>query len=566
MERKKKILIVEDESMAGFGSRKTMRRESAYSPKSRTSLRNDLLLIKKKSNRPMCWLLSEMATVWSLPILFIVAFMLLSGGLSSSVCSATSNPPQVRVGTELDFPPYAFLDEEGQPAGFSIDLIKAVSETMGLSIKISAGSWDNVWKALVAGELHILPIVAKLPERQDLVDFSLPHTETYDTFFVRRGDPPIVNIAAARGMTIVVMQSDAAHHGLLAHNFQGNLILVDTIPEGLRLVSSGKHNAFLCSKLIGTLLIKEHGLSGLAAGPIIPDYKRVFSFAVRKGDMNLMEKLNQGLLIVKTNGEYDRIYDKWLTFDDPWRQMRKYLFPATIMVIAIALIAGIWIATLQRQIKSRNSEIAKRKQAEESLRLQSEIVANMSQGVYLVRIRDLQIVYTNPVFEKMFGYDPGEMLGRDVSVVNTPTDMTSQETVNRIVGILKEDRTWQGEIQNIKKDGTLFWCYASAVLYDHPEYGEIIIAIHTDISERRQAEEQIRTSLKEKEVLLRELYHRTKNNMQMIISMLHLQSESIDDRNLLEIFKETENRISAGRSRRRIRGRPRGRPARSCLQ
>ena len=249
-------------------------------------------------------------TVYSFPMLFMIVVMLFVGGLSNSACNAAVNSPEVRVGSELDFPPYAFIDESGQPSGFSVELIKAVTDTMGLTIKISTGSWDTVWSSLVAGRLDVLPIVAKLPERQRLIDFSLPHTETYDAFFVRKGDSPIPNIAAARGKEIVVMRSDAAHHELLERNFQGNLILVDTIPEGLKLISSGKHNAFLCSKLIGTLSIKEHRLTGLTAGPIIPDYKRVFSFGVKKGDTELLEKLNQGLLIVKTNGEYDRIYDK----------------------------------------------------------------------------------------------------------------------------------------------------------------------------------------------------------------------------------------------------------------
>ena len=298
--------------------------------------------------------------VYSFPILFMIVVLLFIGGLASGACNAASNSLKVRVGSELDFPPYAFADESGQPAGFSIELIEAVTDTMGLSIKISTGAWDTVWNALVAGQLDVLPIVAKLPERLRLIDFSLPHTETYDAFFVRKGDSPIPNIAAARGKAIVVMRSDAAHHELLVRNFQGNLIIVDTIPEGLKLISSGKHNAFLCSKLIGALSIKEHRLTGLTAGPIIPDYKRVFSFGVKKGDTELLEKLNQGLLIVKTNGEYDRIYDKWLTFDDPWRKARKYLLPAFAIAIAIALIAGFWLVTLQRLVRKRARELAEK--------------------------------------------------------------------------------------------------------------------------------------------------------------------------------------------------------------
>jgi len=306
---------------------------------------------------------------FSMPILFILVAVLFAGGLPIGICNAATESREVRVGSELEFPPYAFVDESGQPAGFSVELIKAVGNVMGLQIKISTGPWDKVWNALVAGQLDVLPIVAKLPERQPLVDFSIPHTETYDAFFVRKGTPLIQNIEGAKGKEIAVMRSDAAHHALLARNFEGRLILVDTIPEGLSLISSGKHDAFLCSKLIGTMSIMKHGLKGLTPGPPIPEYKRVFSFAVKKGDVELLEKLNQGLLIIKTNKDYDRIYEKWLTSDDPWRKWEKYFFPAAAAVIAIALIVGFWLVMLQLLVKKRTRELAERN---EMLRLAQE--------------------------------------------------------------------------------------------------------------------------------------------------------------------------------------------------
>jgi signal transduction histidine kinase len=278
-------------------------------------------------------------------------------GLASGTCGAATGAPEVRVGSELDFPPYAFVDDRGQPAGFSVDLIKAVARAMGLPIRITTGPWDTVWNDLVTGRLDVLPIVAKSLERQRLVDFSLPHTETFDAFFVRQGNPVILNLEAAKGKEIVVMRSDAAHHELLERHFPGRLILADTIPAGLSLVASGKHDAFLCSKLIGVTVIKNQGLKGLTAGPPIPDYKRVFSFAVKKGDAELLEKLNQGLLIIKTSGEYERIYEKWLTADDPWRQWQKYLRPAIAVAIIIILAAGFWLVLLQLLVKKRTRQL-----------------------------------------------------------------------------------------------------------------------------------------------------------------------------------------------------------------
>jgi PAS domain S-box-containing protein len=270
-----------------------------------------------------------------------LAPILLAALLSAAGACRAGDAPEVRAGSELDFRPYCFTDKNGQPTGFGVDLLRAVADKMGLRLRITPGPWDQVWNKLVAGELDVLPVVARTAGREPLVDFSLPHTETFDAFFGREDEPPIKDIAGAAGKQIVVLREDAAHHQLVERKFTGQVIPVESIPDGLRRIAAGEHDAFLCSKLIGSLEIEEHKIGGLAAGPPIPDYKRVFSFAVKKGNTELVEKLNQGLRIVKTSGEYDRIYSKWLAGGDRSRTW-DYAWPVAVLLLALAAIAAVW--------------------------------------------------------------------------------------------------------------------------------------------------------------------------------------------------------------------------------
>jgi PAS domain S-box-containing protein len=85
------------------------------------------------------------------------------------------------------------------------------------------------------------------------------------------------------------------------------------------------------------------------------------------------------------------------------------------------------------------------------------------------------------------------------------------------------------------RDKAIYW----------PDGRLVRIEIATDITERKEAQEQIEKSLKEKEVLVREVYHRVKNNMQIITSLLNLQSRYIRDKEYREMFKESHDRIKS---------------------
>ena len=127
--------------------------------------------------------------------------------------------------------------------------------------------------------------------------------------------------------------------------------------------------------------------------------------------------------------------------------------------------------------------------ARQELLLPSKITESMHEGIHLARINDGSVVYTNPRFDEMFGYSPGELNGQHISIINAPTEDSPEETDAKIVSAVKERGFWRGEVHNTRKDGSLFWCESSISTFDHPEHGAVFISVHTDITERKLAED-----------------------------------------------------------------------------
>lgn len=152
--------------------------------------------------------------------------------------------------------------------------------------------------------------------------------------------------------------------------------------------------------------------------------------------------------------------------------------------------------------------------------------------------------YINERWQEIAGLTLEEALGKGWVQSLHPDDR------NRISAewyqAVRERRPYKSEYRFLNRDGTTTWVLGQAIIERmHTEGVAKYIWTITDIMERKHAEEQLRESLKEKEILLREIHHRVKNNMQIISSLLMLQEELSEDEKVIEMLKDSQNRITS---------------------
>jgi len=215
------------------------------------------------------------------------------------------------------------------------------------------------------------------------------------------------------------------------------------------------------------------------------------------------------------------------------------------MAIENARLYGELKDRLEEQIlmqKKLAENITDLKHAEDALKASQEYTRNIidsSLDMIIAVDMNRRIVEFNKAAERTFGYRKEDVAGTVVDILYA--DPNEGLEVHKTA---MDKGQCMREILNRRKNGEAFPSFLSAsTLLD--THGDVqgVMGVSRDITEQKQAQDKLTASLKEKEVLLKEIHHRVKNNMQVISSMLSLQSQHITDKASRAMFQESQNRV-----------------------
>lgn len=143
-------------------------------------------------------------------------------------------------------------------------------------------------------------------------------------------------------------------------------------------------------------------------------------------------------------------------------------------------------------LRGTRQDITDRKNREIELSHRADLLANLSEGIILIKSETLIIIETNQRYDEMFGYLPGELIGKHVSALNASDEnLKFIETARLITNAINKKGKWKGIVHNIKKDGTLFWTELSIILSEHPKYGKVQVAIQMDVTDQIEAQKEL---------------------------------------------------------------------------
>jgi PAS domain S-box-containing protein len=430
--------------------------------------------------------------------------------------------------------------------GNLIRLNKACCELLNIAESEVVGKY-NIFKDNIVEEQGYMPLVKDVFEKGETINFEL----TYDS--TKLGSIPLerrtkvfldVTIFPVKNINGKITNAVIQHRDITARKKAEEALekekaylqhLFDMAPEGI-IVHDLQGNLLQANKVFLSMFGYESGevLGEDIDGLIVPD-----------------EELEEAHQLTRdvSNGKY---------FNIETIRKRKDRSNFDVSIIGSPIV----VEGQQIAVYAIYRDITSQKKAEEALKnersLYMDLVTSQPAGVYRLRVKPTETweegkwaekVGTNYKLEmvsdkfcQILGVTRDECEANATIVVDKihPNDSDSFTVQN--VKALKEfiPFSWEGRIV---RQGQSVWVHFGSIPRKMENGDTVWTGILLDITENKKAEEQIIASLKEKEVLLKEIHHRVKNNLQIIASLLNLQTSYVKDEQYKKMFLESQNRV-----------------------
>ncbi len=198
-----------------------------------------------------------------------------------------------------------------------------------------------------------------------------------------------------------------------------------------------------------------------------------------------------------------------------------------------------WLGLLPKSVE----HAVRQHQAQRQFHMLTHALMSITDAVFITDTAQ-HIIFVNNSFCKTYGYSEGEVLGRHVSLLGTEVASKPDAAGESAVG--ETSRQSARELYHRRKGGEVFPVSLSrSVIHDEKGLNIAIVGVARDISAWKEAEARLTSSLNEKEVLLKEIHHRVKNNLQVVSSLLSLQSGFVKDEQTIDALRDSQNRVKS---------------------
>ena len=299
--------------------------------------------------------------------------------------------------TDEDYRPYSFYDGEGKISGHDIELITLIANKLHMNLDLKLMNWDDAIIEVTSGKAQVL-MTADYSDTFSGTDKLIKTVPTTSDDYVVYAKTRLSSVDQLYGKKIAVMKNGNVNSQIDMLQLSKYCVYYENNRKALEAVSNGEADCAVMRSTVGRVLLNEVGDKSIE--PLFTIGQSFMCFGVNSENEKLVQQINQALEEFKTNGEMERLRDKWLTTFVHEYTLKEVLeiYPwIDILVVAFAALIFVGLYINKKKQEKIN---------EEAERYQS-ILANMIEGyqsVYLVDPQDdsYEVIKASDVLKQYF--------------------------------------------------------------------------------------------------------------------------------------------------------------------
>lgn len=274
------------------------------------------------------------------------------------------NHPKLEISGDIYWPPFEFIDDQGNYAGMVSDVIKLIEERLDYRFDINhKDSWSETLESLVDRDIGAITAIAKTPQREEFMLFSEPYFSFPIVLVIREGLGFITDLRELDDERIGVVKGYASYDYLIINHPDLNIQGVNNVAEGLQMLSDGDLDVFVSNIPSVSHLIKKLGLFNVRLTSITP-YVYDLRVGINADYPELVPIINKAIATIPQQA-LDDIYKEWV-FKDMNVQV-DYRIVRRIGLISIFVIGIFWYWN-----RKLSKEVSDRIKSENALRTSEE--------------------------------------------------------------------------------------------------------------------------------------------------------------------------------------------------
>ncbi len=377
--------------------------------------------------------------------------------------------PRIKIGNHINWAPFEYIDEGGDYRGLASAYFKLMGEMLGVEFQsVRDKSWLEITEMAQVGALDVLSCAVETASNRNYLNFTQPYLSFPMVLAAADELGYIDHYDQLNGQMVAVIKNSWAHESLTQFHPGVNLLLVDSVTEGLLSVLEGRAIAYSGNLATINYAMKQQGLSGIR---IVGQSQRRFKLAigVQKDNPVLYSILEKTLASI-TETQRQQIFDDWIQLRVVTESYR-WLYMIALILLLLLIVSLVWMLAVQRSKKILQSYI------------------NTVNELSLATVTDNKgtLIWVSDSFAKLSGYDKQELIGQSAAITKSPA--MSDEEYHALYRRVVMGETWQGEVEGCRKDGSLY--YVNLKVIPEMRFGKLqkITVTREDLTDRKKAEE-----------------------------------------------------------------------------